>query len=223
MRAALPLLALTACATMNGARPLERGQHAFGVTVGGGLVELGAPIPLPNVVVEARHGLPEVAHRPFDLGYGLNATALPFGMIAGHVGADWLLLRQDRGWPALSLTDRVFFATNLLGLGSKIDPQLELWANDQVEVTASWLVKGQLPYVSLSQYTDLGSPALTLTPAVGFVLDPKTSGRGVALQTEVRWYGLSQPDEAATVTWVPNSMGILGITLGLSGRFGEAK
>ena len=215
----LPLATLTACATMNGARPLERGQHAFGATVGGGLMNLGAPIPIPNVVLEGRHGLPELAHRPFDLGYGLNATGLPFGLLAGHVGADWLLLPQARAWPALSLTDRVFFATNLLGLGSKIDPELEAWVTDQVEVTASWRVHGQLPYVSLSQYTDPATPALTLTPALGFVLDPKTTDRGLALQTELRWYGMSQPDEADTVTWVPGDLGVLGVTLGLSGTF----
>lgn len=210
------------CATMTGARPLAPGQHAVGVTAGGGLVELGAPIPLPNLVLEARHGLPELAGRPWDLGYGLNATGLAFGLLQGHVGSSWLLLPQQGAAPALSLTDRVFFATNLLGLPSRPEPRLQAWGADQVELTASWLVGGQLPYLSLSQYFDFRTPALTLTPALGAVFDPREPG-GVALQAEVRWYGVNQPDDVATVSWVPGNAGILGISVGLSSRFGGAR
>ncbi len=44
----LPLALVGGCATMNGARPLEPGQHAVGVTLGGAVLEFaGAPLPLP--------------------------------------------------------------------------------------------------------------------------------------------------------------------------------
>jgi hypothetical protein len=206
---------------MTGARPLAPGQHAVGATVGGGLVELGAPIPLPNVVVEGRHGAALVAGRPLDVHYGMNATGLAFGLVQGHVGASWLAVDQRGAAPALSVTDRVFFAANALALPSRPEPKLEGWGADQVELTASWRVKGQLPYLSLSQYFDFASPAFTLTPAVGAVFDPGQVG-GVSLQTEARWYGVVQPDEVGTVSWVPGSAGILGLTLGVCVPFGGA-
>ncbi len=215
-------LALGGCATLTTARPLSPGEHALGVVAGGGMVDLGAPIPLPAVMVEGRHGVAAPGGHPIDVGWGVNGTALAFGMAAVHGGVSGLLLRQDGAIPAVSVGDRLWFATNAPGLGSKLEPRLQAWAADQVEVTASWEVGGQLPYVSLSQYIDFGNPALTLTPAVGSVWDLREPG-GLVLQTEVRWYGLGVPDDAATVDWVPGNTGILGVDVGLSGRFGRAR
>lgn len=218
----LPLLALAACATLTTARPLAPGEHALGVVAGGGLVDLGAPVPLPVVSVEGRHGVAAPGGHPIDVGWGVNGTALVFGIAAVHGGASALLLPQRGGVPALSLGNRLWFATNALGLGAKSDPALEAWAADQTELTASWLVGGQLPYVSLSEYVDFGNPSLTLTPAVGGVWDFRRPG-GVTLQTELRWYGLGVPDDAATVDWLPGNTGILGVDVGVSGRFGRAR
>lgn len=213
---------LAGCATMNTARPLSPGQHALGVTLGGGLVELGAPIPLPNVVVEGRHGVAEPKGHPIDVGWGANLTALPFGVLAIHGGASGLLLHQAGARPALSVADRVWFATNALGLPAKTEPRLQGWVTDQVELTASWKTDHALPYLALAEYLDLGHPALTLTPAVGSAWDFRRPG-GVVLQTELRWYGLGVPDDGATVDWVPGGTGVLGVSVGLSSRLGARR
>ena len=65
----LPLaVGLNGCGTLNNARPLEEGRHQVGLTVGGPMVMLsGAPIPLPNAVVEGRHGVATIAEHPLDI------------------------------------------------------------------------------------------------------------------------------------------------------------
>jgi hypothetical protein len=218
----LALAAAPGCATLNTARPLAPGEHAVGLVVGGGLVDLGAPIPLPNVVVEGRHGVAELGTRPLDVGWGLNATALAFGIVSVHGGGSVLLAHQSGALPAVSVGNRLWLASNVLGTASRPDPVQQLWAADQLEVTASWLAGNQLPYLSLSEYLDFGNPALTLTPAAGCVFDFREPG-GVVLQTEVRWYGLGVPDAASTVDWVPGSTGVLGVSVGLSKRFGRPR
>jgi hypothetical protein len=218
------LLALlgAGCATMNTARPLSPGQHAVGLTVGGGLVRLGPPIPLPNVVLEGRHGVAQFGERAMDVGWGLNATAIPFGIAQIHGSAGLLLAPQRGAVPAVSVANRLWLASNVFGLGTHEDPKLQFWGADQVEVTASWLAKDQLPYVALAQYIDFGNPTLTLTPAVGCVFDFRDPG-GFVLQTEARWFGLGVPDQAVTVDWVPGVTGVIGVSVGVSRTFGSAR
>jgi hypothetical protein len=218
----VPLALLAGCATLTTARPLEPGAHAVGVVFGGGVVNLGAPIPLPNLIVEGRHGVAAPGGHEIDVGWGANATSLAFGILSLHGGGAVLLADQAGARPALSLGNRLWFATNLPGLGSRVSPTPEVWAADQVELTASWLAGQHLPYVSVSQYFDFGNPALTLTPAVGAVWDFREPG-GLALQTELRWFGVGVPDDGSEVSWIPGNTGIIGLDVGLSGRFGRRK
>ena len=214
----LATLPLAACSTMTGARPLAPGEHAVGLTVGGGMVELGGPIPLPNTVVEGRHGVALLDGRPLDVNYGLNGTALPFGLLQGHVGASYLLAEQDGGVPALAITNRVFVATNLPGLPHKADPRLQGWGADQVELDFSWALGNHLLFVGLAQYFDFGNPSLVLTPVLGTHLDPGEAG-GLGVQLEARWYGIGQRQDLDTAVFFPNDNGALGLTVGLTYRF----
>jgi hypothetical protein len=207
---------IAACAPLTGARPLERGMHEVGASVGGPFVRVGdTPLPLPNIVVQGRSGVAEPVDRPLDLNYGLNVTATAFGLLQGHVGADWLLSEQDGAIPALATTHRVFFGTNLLGLANK--PRLEGWGAYQLEFNLSWLMKAQLLYLGLSQYVDFGNPHVTLTPAIGAVLDPspKRSG-GSRIHLELRWYAPNLNKTLNTVVWVPENAGALGVMAGYS-------
>jgi hypothetical protein len=218
----LPLLALCACATFTAARPLEPGETLVGATVGGAMLTFGGPLPLPNVVLEGRHGLPHLAERPFDVGYGLNATGLAFGLLQGHVGASWLLVPQSGARPAVSLGNRVFFAFNVPGPPGRVDPELEGWGADQLEVTGSWEVGHALPYLSFSQYTDFGNPELLLTPAAGVQLDPSEPG-GFLLQTELRWYAFHRSSIQSIPPWIPGDAGVLGVSVSAGTRFGGGR
>lgn len=204
---------------MTGARPLEPGEHAASVTLGGGMLHLGGPLPIPNAVVEGRHGVTKVADKPLDVHYGLNLTSLAFGIAQLHAGGSLLLAEQNGAVPALAVTDRVWFATNALGPGLRADPKLQAWGADQIELAASWEVGNQLLYTSLAQYFDFRNPVLTLTPAVGAVWDFGEPG-GVQLQTELRWYGAHRPDPYNSIVWEPQSIGILGASIGFGYKFG---
>ncbi len=215
---ALLALSLAACGTLSTARPLEKGETLVGGTLGGPLFDFGAPIPIPMAVVEARHGLPRLADRPLDLGYGLNLTGLPFGLTALHVGASWLLVEQNGGVPALSLGNRVFFGVNLPGGPDRDDPRVQAWGLDQIELTASWRARRTLPYVGVSQSFDFRNPELLLTPMAGVQVDPGDPG-GFVFQGELRWYAVTRTIDPLIPTWVPGPTPI-AVNLSAGARFG---
>ena len=204
---------------MSGARPLERGEHAFGVTVGGAMLDFGgSPLPLPNTVVEGAHGLTELDGKPVDLRYGLNATGLPFGVLSGHVGSSWLLVEPNGAVPRLSLTNRLWFATNVPGLAFRTEPVVQGWLTWQPELTASYDVGQQLVYVSASQYLDVMDPGLTFTPALGAQLDPGKAG-GFFVQPEVRWFAAGRVRDSRGVRFIGPS-GAFGASVAFGTRFG---
>ena len=209
--------------TLPGARPLAPGEHEVGVTVGGPLVEFGGGnVPLPNAVVEGRSGIRLIRDRPLDLNYGLNATAIGFGIAQLHLGASYMLLEQEGAIPAISLTNRVFVATNALTPADKAPGTKSAWGAHQLELSASYLLAGHLLYLSASQYTDFGHPQLLLSPAIGVQFDPGEKKQGVQFLLEARYYAINQTKELTTVSWTSAPRGAFGVGLGLSYRFGRA-
>lgn len=220
MTRASALLLLTAlaagCSAMNTARPLARGEHAAGLTLGGPLLKLGGtPVPMPVAVIEARHGVATLADRPLELGYGLNLTGVAYGIVGLQAHAAWLVMDQRGAVPALSLTNRLYFASNHLD-ARKADPGV--WGLDQLDLTASWLLgdaQQQLVYLSLTQNTDLVDPALFLSPGLGAQLDPGQPG-GLRAQVETRWYGPGALPESLALRWVSPGRGALGFNVGVN-------
>ena len=202
---------------MNAARPLAKGQSALGLTFGGPMVRLGAPIPLPSLVVEGRHGLAPLAGRPFDLHYGLNLTGAAFGLAGVHVGAGWELVEQAGGRPALTVVDRLFLVDNHLDR-TKEDPAL--WALDQAELLASWDLGRPMVYTGLSEVLDLREPGLLLAPILGTELRVG-SARRVGLQAELRYQGVNRLPESEAIPWVSLGPGALQATVGANFRFGK--
>lgn len=219
---ALAALALAGCGGLNNARPLEQGQHAVGLTLGGPMLEFGgAPVPIPNAMLQGRHGLRPLAERPTDLTYGVNLTAAAFGVAHVQLGAAHLLLPQQ-GWrPALSVSDRLHFATNLLDTRKELEGR-GAWGLNELELTASWAPGGQLVYVGLNDALEFTAPRLLLSPFVGAAFDPGDPG-GLGVQLEGRWYGANYLPDGQVVRWVGPARGALGATLGFSYAFGGAR
>jgi hypothetical protein len=217
MRLLLLCLGLAACGTLNAARPLSQGQSAVGLTFGGPLVNLGAPIPLPSLVVEGRHGLAPLAGRPFDVHYGLNLTGAAFGLAGVHGGAGWQVLEQAGGRPALTVVDRLFLVDNHLDR-TKDDPAL--WALNQTELLASWQWGRPMVYTGLSEVLDLRAPGLMLAPILGGEL-PLGAARRVSLQVELRYQGVNRLPESEAIPWVSLGPGALQTTVGAQVRLGK--
>ena len=207
------------CGTMNGARPLEKGEHEVGMTFGGPTLKLfDTLIPLPNMVFEGRSGLGTLSDKPYDINYGLNATALAFGIVQGHVGASWLMLKQSDAIPALSLTNRIYGAANFFNRADKFDDSVNFWGAHELEVTASWDWNQHLIYTGLAQYTDFGLPDLLLSPFVGTSFDHGDKD-AFKWELELRWYAINATKELVNVNWFPETNGSLGINLGVSYAF----
>ena len=214
------LLATWGCGTFNAARPLAPGEHAVGATLGGPLITLGAPLPIPSLVVEGRHGLQPLANRPFDLHYGLNATAAGFGIAQGHVGAAWQLTDAKGGVPALTVANRVFLADNHLASNKAETAERHFWALDQLDLLASWDSGRWLGYTGLSQLTDFRYPGLHLAPVLGGQVS-LGGARSWSLQLETRYYGVNDTASSNAVPWVTLGPGALGVNLGVQARWGE--
>lgn len=202
---------------MNSARPLNPGEHALGVTLGGPLVEFsGAYIPLPNLIVEGRSGLKPLAGRPLDVNYGLNLTGMAFGVVGLHAGGNWQLVEQDGPIPRLTVSDRLWLYNNYLDL-RKDSSQRRLWVVDQIEVTGSYSIDRSLVYFGFAEYLDFSMPELVFTPFLGTELRPSAR---VGLQVEARYFGANQVKSVETVTWLSPGPGAIGLLLGFRYDFG---
>jgi hypothetical protein len=216
MRAGLaPLLlalAATACATMNTARPLEPGEHAVGVTLGGPLLRvpnIGA-IPTPQLTLEGRHGLID----GLDMSYGFHALPAAYGVAGLHVGGTWLVGAEDGPIPALALGQRLYGFTN------RWDPRIAAdrragWGLWQTDVTASWAFGDHLAYGGVGGYMPLPSPRLLLAPFLGVELRPFVPW--ARLQVEGRWLAPNIDTTFGAVSWIgPGNRGALILNLGVA-------
>ncbi len=213
------------CSTLSGARPLDRGQHEVGLVLGGPLIEFGAPIPFPNAVIAGRSGLAPVADRPFDLGYGLNLTGLPFGVLALHGDLGWQLTEQIGAVPAFTLRDKVFLQTNVFAANKADGVRRGLGLANELDLYASWRLNAEessLFFVSLAQTLDVVQPSLILTPGLGVEIDPGGRG-GLRFQGELRWWAINRSTLSNNAAWVPKNPGAIGIHLGVAYGFGGAR
>ncbi|MEC7987548.1 MAG: hypothetical protein VX278_20445 [Myxococcota bacterium] len=221
------LLLGSACGTMNSARPLDQGQHAVGLTVGGPMIEFPRKsksyIPLPNAVLEGRSGMAPIKGKNWDINYGINLTAIPFDQIGLHTGASFQLMKQNGNIPAVSVGNRLFLYSNHLS-STTIDDGKAFWACNEIVTTASWKVGHQMVYTGVSQYFDLSQPSATITPFLGAEFFNTGVKNGFVLQFEVRNYALGRNPTFDFLEWnTPFGSGAFGGNLGLTYRFGGAK
>jgi len=207
----------TGCGALNTARPLDKGQHRVGVTGGGAvLTSLGAPIPLPNLVIEGQTGLNPIQNRPFDINYGINTTAAAFGTMGIHVGASHLLTQQFGSLPAISILERVHFYNNWLDSTKDASVRKGFLLN-QVDLTASWNISKHLGYVGVANYLDIADPELTLAPFAGFQLNTK---KKLFLQAEARYLAANRQPDIVDVSFATFGYGALSLTGSLGFTFG---
>ena len=200
-------------------RPLEEGENQIGLTLGGPAVQVGAQtLPLPMTNLEYRRGARTLWDRPVDGSGGLNLTGLAFGVLQGHVGSTYLLVDEVGYFPALSMTNRLYFGTNVLASSSRAPGSTGFWGTHQVELVASRYLGQHLVYLGLGQYTDFGSPRLLLTPSFGFLFDPGAQ-RGWKFSVEGRYFAVNQRSELITIRWATEERGALGFGLGVSYGF----
>ncbi len=188
------------CGTLSAAAPMEPGQHRVGATFGGPFTtNLGPPIPIPNLIVEARSGLEPMAGKPVDINYGVNVTAIAFGLMGVHVGGSVHLLENHNWRPGLSLTERLHLYNNYLDFSKPPETRM-LWGLNEFDITASWSVGNHRLYIGGSDILDLSDPEFLIAPFAGVELTPR--GDGPTFQLETRILGANFSPEIWDLTWL---------------------
>ena len=179
---------------------MEPGQHRVGATFGGPFTtNLGPPIPIPNIILEARSGLEPIAGKPVDINYGLNATAIAFGLMGVHVGGSVHLLENQNWRPGLSFTERLHLYNNFLDFSKPAETRM-LWGLNEFDITASWSVGNHRLYIGGSDILDLSDPELLIAPFAGVELN--SGGNGPTFQLETRVLGANFSPEIWDLTWL---------------------
>jgi len=211
---------LTACGALHNARPLEQGEHRAGVTMGGAvLTQMGAPIPLPNMVLEGQSGVKALRNHATDVNYGMNLTALAFGVVGIHAGTSHLLFAQKGARPSLSATERIHFYNNWLDTTKDSSVRTSYLLN-QVDLTAAWNINRHLGYVGISDYIDIPDPELNVAPFVGFVFQGK---KKCFSQVEARYLAANRQPDIVDVSFMSfGEKGALSTTLSFGWNFGGA-
>lgn len=208
---ALVCVLLFGCGTIHSARPLDKGAHQIGATLGGPMVEFGgAYIPLPNIILQGRSGLSPILDRPFDVDYGLNLTGFAFGVMGIHGGVNWQLVHQNKAIPALTVSNRLWIQNNYLDV-SKEWSKRSIWAANQIEFTLSYKFGDHLLYFGLAEYIDFNQPDLLLSPFLGTDL---AASKRLGIQIEIRYFAANQTPPVDTVTWLGPGTGAIGLVLG---------
>lgn len=207
------------CGTLNGARPLDDGQHVVGATFGGPvLMALGPPIPVPNLVVEGRSGLPRLWDLPLDVNYGLNLTAAAFGVMGVHGGVSMLVIDGDGWTPSLAVTERLYLNHNYFDLTKEAEAR-DFSLVEQGDVTLGWRLGNHLLYSGLGLYFDFGAPSLLLGPFLGTEIRP--GGASFHMQVEVRHMGATFDPEISDVEFLSPGTGVISFTFSVGWTLGE--
>lgn len=213
------IAALLACSASHGVRPIGQGNHAIEASLGGPIARLyGKPVVIPLSSVGWRYGL----HDRSDLHVRLQpTTAGLFGVVAGDVGASWLLVDQVGRRPALVTEGSLYGAFGSGGVR----------AYGELEALASWKLgeRGHLVYTGADVFVQprawmednpyLPVRSVVAGPLVGtrLMLGERT---GLALQAT--WFEPWTDTEALTAYYYsPGQQGAIQVEFGLHRTLGR--
>lgn len=209
----LSCLALAACSTVHGVRPVGKGAVVVDASLGGPITELfGAPVPLPLTTLGATVGVSDTV----DVHAALHPSAIGlFGLATADAGASVQLLAPTGARPRL-MTD-----LTLVGAAGDVDPAgapggFRLFARPTL--TASWdwgKEKRSTVYGSLGGFLQPFPEFHALgTVAVGnrWALSKRTT-----LTTQLEWIApYASSEMLAPHYYAPGDLGAVSFQLGLS-------
>jgi hypothetical protein len=209
-------VAAPGCAMHHLARTVGEGNGELRASAGGPFFSnLGAPVPLPNLVVAGRYGLTD----GFDLDGGLSVTGLFYGTIGLQLGAVGQLVREPNGL-AISLAGRGHFLIGTRGPDLRFFPELGVHLEG---MPARFLVV----FGGLTALAGLGAPSgkppVFAYPYAGAEVlfgGSDEAGHPYGLAIELGWISPWQ-DSTSVVSWEPSGYGAIVVQLGFRARIGE--
>lgn len=215
---ALVALALTACSTIHGVKPVGKGVVRPELSFGGPITEVyGAPIPIPITQIGATYGLDDKT----DVHAAWHSSAAAFyNLFGADVGASRELVEWVGARPRVmaDLTVLTFAGDNEPG-GSEGGFRLFV----QPTVTTSWdwgKHKRETTYIALTALFQ-PSPSVRIVPALA-VGNQWALGRRLSLTTEFKWISFYKSNIPVVPTYyAPGNIGAIGFNLGLGYAIGK--
>jgi hypothetical protein len=207
--AAVVLIAAVRCGTVTAVTPLNRGESALNVSLGGPVANVsGMNIPLPYAVARYRYGLTDQA----GIYAGVHLLAAGLGLAGFDFGFSYHFLQQQ-GW--IPTVGAIAGVTALIkpGDGEAMFPQLDLVASYHLGDRFTTYFGSQ------SMYQLQTSPNVVLAPFVGggFKVSDQFS-----LNLEAKWYAPTEETHPRNVNYslpIANH-GAVGFVLGANWLFG---
>lgn len=183
------------------------------------MLNLGIPIPLPVVTVNAAYGVEE----DVDVHVGLHPVAAAFNPGAGSVpllgmnaGVTWHPIARWRH--ALSIGGEMY------GFANRSDALVfgNLWIGGAGRPTRWLLLGGGIHNMLRVGVTNADLDTRSFWTPTVFLLARFNPTERIGIDIEPRWYGFSQNTNILSPNWVSiGGIGAVGITLGFSYTFGE--
>jgi hypothetical protein len=202
------ITALTACAPSRFVRPLEKGQKAVNMNLGGPLIGFaGTTIPIPLTSLTGGYGL-----KPgFSVFGSLHTTSLLFGVIQLEAGAVKNIYRNDSIGLGFTFTPALNLAFDIWQTNFKAWPELDLNAYKEFGKNKNFY------YLGVSNWFELSSKkAENEIQTTHWIINPHIGVNFV----RPKWnYNLELKLLAPSVERLPNAVEYKGI--GTRGAFGS--
>jgi hypothetical protein len=210
------LIFLSSCAPSRFVKPLEKGQKAVNVHLGGPLIGFaGTTIPIPFTSITGAYGLKD----NLTVFMGLHTTALAFGVFQTDIGMVKQLKAQNNFLPAITITPALNLAVDKWKGHFKCWPQLDL--------NGYWHIrkKSHFTYLGLSNWFELsGMKAHDEKQTIHWIWNPHL---GQSFVFEKWLYNLEIKYLASTTKNLPNvvdfksfgNTGAVGVFISVTRKF----
>ena len=205
------------CSPVRSIRPLEKGQSAVNLSLGGPITQVGKTyLPLPLICMGYNYGLLQT----MDIEAGLNFTDLLFGIANIQIGANWRPILPETYRPGFIVSPRFFAMTDFTPGASRFYPDIGL--------TALWKIRKQYYcYVGWDNWIELNSVRddglkqqhhWLVAPYVGTDLGNDCW----SFQVEIKLYTPNLSNQGRPTKNIgAGEKGIFGVLLGVSRYFGD--
>jgi hypothetical protein len=211
------LVLLGSCSTVRQVRPLDEGESALGISLGGPITQVGKPyIPMPLISAAYYRG---VIDKKLDVGGGLHLTPLLFGTLDLEAGVNVRPFLSEGIRPGLLVAPKAFFMTDFTPASFRFYPELGLSAF--WEVRNNWYL-----YTGLDNWFELASTRSDGNPQPNNWLIAPHLGLDMGNQTwqfqiEAKLYTPNLPNTGKPTKNIGiGDHGVWGIFLGLNRTFG---
>lgn len=210
---------LAACSSIRQVTPLEPGESAVTLSLGGPITEIAEDtyIPLPLLGVGYNRGITD----NIGVETGVNVTSALFGLLHLDAGLNWFLIKHSRVIPGVTITPKISFMSDFREGGTRFYPA--------VTPIFYWNPGMHIAYLGVENWFETARDRSDGNPQSHHWLAVPCIGYGISwkkwqFQIEGRGYTPNLKNTGrATKNIGFGEYGIIGIFLGVNRSFGGVK